>query len=160
MAHDSRDDFAVVDYRGWPLLTARLPEAFSIQGMQAFVVDLDRAYDRAERFAAVIDASPAAKFPSAPSRKILTDWLTDPRRSERERAYTIGTAVVLPSGPVRALTTAINMVRRPVSPVQLTATLPEAAKWAKERLLGEGVVLNAAANAVYAELTAPPARTR
>jgi hypothetical protein len=56
---------------------------------------------------------------------------------------------------VRLLTTAINMVRRPVSPVRLTATLLEAAQWAKGLLLDEGIVLSAEADALLVELTAP-----
>jgi hypothetical protein len=160
MAHEDRDDFTVVEDRGWPLLVVRFPPAISAPGMHAFVAAVERAYDRRERFVAVVDAAPVAKVPSAEVRKILTDWLTDPDRSERDRAFTIGTAVVLPSGPVRVLTTAINMVRRPVSPVQLTATLLQAAQWAKRRLVEEGVVLSAEGNALYAELTAPPRAAR
>jgi len=144
-----------VEERGWPLLTVRFPAAISPEGMQAFVDAIERAYARRERFVVVVDAAPVAKLPSAPARQILTDWLTNPERSERDRAYTIGTAVVLPSGPVRVLTTAINMVRRPVSPVHLTATLPKAAQWARGLLDGEGVVLSAEGDALYAQLTVP-----
>jgi hypothetical protein len=155
MAGARRDDFAVVEDRGWPLLTVRFPAAISADGMQAFVDAIERAYARRERFVVVVDAAPIAKLPSAPARKILTDWLTDPERSERDRAFTIGTAVVLPSGPVRILTTAINMVRRPVSPVHLTATLLKAAQWARRLLDEEGVMLSLEADALYAELTTP-----
>jgi hypothetical protein len=143
IAHENRDDFAVVEDRGWPLLTVRFPAAVSADGMQAFVDAVDRAYDRAERFFAVINASSITRLPSPAARKILTDWLTNPRRVERDRAFTIGSAV--------------NMVRRPVSPVHLTATLQEAAQFAKRRLVEEGVALNADGNALYAELTAPRA---
>jgi hypothetical protein len=155
MANASRDDFAVVEDRGWPLLSVRFPPNISAEGMHAFVDAVERAYARRQRFVVVVDAAPVAKIPSAPARKILTDWLTDPDRSERDRAFTIGTAVVLPSGPVRVLTTAINMVRRPVSPVHLTATLLKAAQWARRLLDEEGVVLSAEADALYAELTTP-----
>jgi hypothetical protein len=155
MAHVYRDGFAVVEDRGWPLLMVRFPRDISADGMQAFANAIERAYDRRERFVALVDAAPVAKLPSGPARKILSDWLTDPERCERDRACTIGTAVVLPSGPVRVLTAAINMLRPPVSPVRLAATMLEAAQWARARLLDEGVVLNAEATALYAELTVP-----
>jgi hypothetical protein len=155
MAGARRDEFAVVEERGWPLLSVSFPAAISAEGMQAFVDAIERAYARRERFVVVVDAAPIAKLPSAPARKILTDWLTDAERSERDRAFTMGTAVVLPSGPVRILTTAINMVRRPVSPVHLTATLLKAAQWARRLLDEEHVLLSAEAEALYTELTTP-----
>jgi hypothetical protein len=158
MAPVTRDGFAVVDDRAWPILMVRFPREVSADGMQAFANAIDRAYDRRERFVALVDAAPIAKLPSAPARKILTDWLTDPARCERDRACTIGTAVVLPSTPVRVLTAAINMVRPPVSPVRLTATLLEAAQWVRARLLDEGIALNAEASALYAELMTAPRR--
>src|SRR5262249_8654302 len=105
--------------------------------------------------AVILDTTPVVKFPDAKTRQILTDWVADPMRAERERAFTVATAVVIPSSPLRALTAAINLMRRPVSPQQWTATVAEAAEWARRRLAEACVQLPPAAEGLYAELTAP-----
>ena len=75
MADVSRDQFAVVEERGWPLLTVRLPAAISPEGMQAFVDAIERAYARRERFVVVVDAAPVAEGDA------LYTQLTVPRRA-------------------------------------------------------------------------------
>ena len=75
--------------------------------------------------AVIVDTTAVQRFPSAPVRQVLTDWVADLKRAERDRSYTVATVVVLSSGPLRALTAAINLIRRPVSPQHWTATLAE-----------------------------------
>ena len=151
-------DLLVVEDRGWPLLVVRFPHAITDVTMRAFIEAIERAYARKERFAVVIDTGLVAKFPTAPARQILTDWIADERRAERERLYTVATAVALASGPLRALTAAINLMRRPVSPQHWTKTVYEAVEWSRLRLIDAGVTWTAGADALYAKMATPRAR--
>jgi hypothetical protein len=138
----------------------RFPHEISADTMQALVDGIERAYDRRERFAVVVDTTAVVKFPGAPARQVLTDWVADAARAERERLFTVGTAVVLSSGPLRALTAAINLMRRPVAPQHWTKTLGEAVEWARRQLRDAGVPMTQRAEALYTEITAPRARAR
>jgi hypothetical protein len=160
MVQPRPDERLSVEDRGWPLLVVRFPPVVSVDTMQSMVKTIEQAYERGERFVAIIDTTAVLKFPAAPARKILTDWVADANRAERDRAFTVGTAVVLPSGPLRALTAAINLVRPPVSPQQWMATLPEAVEWARRRLLDAGVALTGGAEALYAEVRRGPRAQR
>jgi hypothetical protein len=147
----------VVEDHGWPLLFLRIPAALSVEAVRSFIDAIEGAYARNERFAVIIDTTAVTKFPAAPARQILSDWVADPRRAEQERAFTVGTALVIASSPLRALTAAVNVIRRNGTPQQWTATAAEAVEWARNRLLDERVPLTRGAEALHAEITRPRA---
>ena len=148
-----RADDVVVEDGGWPLFIVRLPPTVSVETVQSMIAAFEGAYDRGERFATIIDSSPILKFPSAPARQVLTDWVGSPQRVERERAFTVAVAVVLLSGPLRALSAAINLARPPASPQRWASTMAEAVEWTTQRLIDSGVPLTPATRALYAEVT-------
>jgi hypothetical protein len=150
-----REGLVVIEDHGWPLLLLRIPAALSVEAVRSFVDAIEGAYARNERFAVVIDTTAVSKFPGAPARQILSHWVSDPQRAEREHALTVGTALVIASSPLRALTAAVNLVRRKATPQQWTATLVEAFEWARRRLVDERVPLTPGAEALYAEITRP-----
>jgi hypothetical protein len=146
--------------RGWPLLFIRIPPFLAVGTVQSFVAAIEHAYARNERFAVVIDTTAVSKFPGAPARQILSDWVADARRAERERTFTVGTALVIASGPLRAFTAAVNLVRRHATPQQWTATVAEAVEWAHKRLVEEHVALTPGSETLLAEMTSRPTRAR
>lgn len=150
-----REGLVVVEDQGWPLLVLRIPPALSVEAVRSFIDAIEAAYARNQRFAVVIDTTAVSKFPGAPARQILSDWVGDPRRSELEQALTVGTALVIASSPLRALTAAVNLVRRNVTPQQWTATVAEGVEWAWKRLVDERVPLTPGAEALYGEFTRP-----
>lgn len=155
----SLDDGSVlVEDRGWPLLLVRIPASLSAPAMRSFIDAFEAAYKRNERFAVVIDTTPLSKFPAAQARQLLSDWLHDPQRIEREHALTIGTALVVGSGPLRALMAAVNLARRKVTPQEWTKTWGQAVAWAHDRLVAENVPLTPGAEAIVAEAAAGRAR--
>jgi len=154
MAHAPGDEILAADDQGWPILLARFPPFITAETMRSFARMIESAYEREERFAAIIDTTLVTKFPSPGARQILTDWVANARRAERERRYTVTTVVVIPSGPLRAFTAAINFARRPTSPQHWVATIDEAARWARQTLLAAGVALTPGAEAMYEQLTA------
>jgi hypothetical protein len=154
MAHTPGDELLAVEDQGWPILVARFPPFITAETMRSFARTIESAYEREERFAAIIDTTLVTKFPSPGARQLLTDWVANARRAERERLYTVTTVVVIPSGPLRAFTAAINFARRPTSPQHWVATIDEAARHARKSLLAAGIALPAAAEAMYAQLTA------
>jgi hypothetical protein len=144
------DDQLGVEDDAWPLLLLSFPRAVTTVTLRGVIDAFERAFDREERFTAVIDCTAIAHFPGAQERKMLADWLTDKRRTERERRWNIGSAVVVPSGPMRALLSAFNLMRRPVAPQHWTATLTEGIAWSRARLLDLGIPLNARIDARHA----------
>jgi hypothetical protein len=154
MAESRRDGLVVVEDHGWPLLLLRIPAVLSAEAVRSMIDAIEAAYRRNERFVVVIDTTAVSKFPAAPARQILSDWVSDPRRAEREHALTVGTAVVIASSPLRALTAAINLARRKATPEQWTGTLVEAVEWARKSLVAGNVPLTPGAEALYAEVTA------
>jgi hypothetical protein len=155
-----REEALVVEDRAWPLLILRLPPNTAEETMRMMIRAIERAYERRQRFAVIVDTTAVQRFPSAPVRQVLTDWVADLKRAERDRSYTVATVVVLSSGPLRALTAAINLIRRPVSPQHWTATLAEGFDRARQCLLEEGIALTARGEALYAEITAAPDQRR
>lgn len=149
MAQVPRDDTLVVENGRWPLLVVAMPPVVTAETMTAFVAAIEAAYQRNERFGVIVDTSRVVKFPTPPAREVLSNWVADPRRVERERQFTVATAVVLTSGPLRALTAAINLVRRSASPQHWTATFAEADDWVTRRLADAGIRLGV-------RQTAPP----
>jgi hypothetical protein len=125
----------------WPLVVVHLPAVMGMAAIRSIVDGYEVLLRRDQRFAHVVDCSAVSKFPGASERKLLIDWLGDDVRIERERRLTVGTAVVLTSGPMRAFVSAINWVRRPSTPQKWTATQAEAVDWCCEQLVEAGVTL-------------------
>jgi hypothetical protein len=151
MAVGSREEVVTVEDGAWPILVIRFPVVVSAETVQSMLRAIERAYARKQRFAVIVDTTPVSKFPAAPARQVLSDWVADGQRAERERAWTVTTVVVLESGPLRALTAAINLMRKPVSPQHWTATFGDAVEWARRCLIAEGAKLPPGAEALYEE---------
>jgi hypothetical protein len=128
----------------WPLLMVRLPPVMNMSAIASMIEGFDRALRLEKRHAALVDATRIAKFPGAVERTRLTSWLADERRIAKERRFLVGNAIVLTSGPARALLTAFNWVHRPTTPQVLRATEAEAVEWCCERLIEDGVALTPA----------------
>jgi hypothetical protein len=145
----------------WPLLVVQLPAVMGMTAIRSLIDGYGVQLGKNERFAHVVDCSLVSKFPGASERKLLIDWLGDETRIQTERRLTLGTAVVLTSGPMRAFVSAINWVRRPNTPQTWTATQPEAIQWCCDRLVEAGIALPPAVGALRAPRTArPPAARR
>jgi hypothetical protein len=135
----------------WPLVVVRLPQLMnSIKVIQLLTANFERVHARKERFAVMIDCSAVVKFPGAIERKMLTDWMADERRQKVERELTVGAAIVLTSGPMRAFVSAMNWIRRPITPQVWKATPAEALEWCCERMIDAGMQLTPAIEALRA----------
>jgi hypothetical protein len=141
---------AKFDDSAWPLLLVFMPPAMNMAAIKSIVDGYEGVLKRDQRFAHVVDCSAITKFPGAPERKALIDWLGDDARLERERRLTVATGVVLTSGPMRAFVSALNWVRRPATPQIWTATQDEAIVWCRQRLVEAGVPLSPAASTLRA----------
>jgi hypothetical protein len=143
MQHRRGEEPLEVDESMWPLLLLTFPRVVTESTVRRLIAAYETAFQRATRFIAVCDGTAIAKFPGAAERKILVDWMTTTEGfNERERKWTLGTGVVVPSGTMRALVAAFNLIRRPISPQQWTATLVEALDWSHARFVGAGISPN------------------
>src|SRR5580700_10614492 len=109
----------------WPLIFVRFPrivDAASISGMMSV---FDRALERAAPFASVLDGSAIARLPGPEVREALTSWMANEARQVKEKRFAVASAVVVPSGLVRAFVAAIYFVRKPHAPQKWTETVPE-----------------------------------
>lgn len=136
----------------WPLIVVRLPPVMrEARVVQALIDNFERVHARNGRFVVMVDCSAVAKFPGPVERKMLTDWLAGSRLKNKEREHTIGAAVVLTSGPMRAFVSAINWVRRPETPQVWKATPAEALDWCCQQLVEAGLPLTPAIESLRAE---------
>jgi hypothetical protein len=138
----------------WPLLVVEMPRVVNVAAIRSVIDGYERLLARNERFAHVVDGSAIAKFPGTVERKMLADWLTDAARIEKEHRLTVGTGIVVTSGPMRALMSALNWIRRPTTPQTLTATRSEAIDWCCARLAEAGIALTPAIGALRARAAA------
>jgi hypothetical protein len=135
----------------WPLLLVEMPAAMSMVTIESIIAGFEGVHSRHERFAVVIDCSAVSRFPGAEERRKLLDWMKEEAQHARERRDTIGSAVVLTSGTMRALLSAMNWVHRPAAPQVWKATLGEAIEWGCSRLVEAGLGLTPAITALRTE---------
>jgi hypothetical protein len=136
----------------WPLVVVKLPTMMnSIPVIRQLTDGFDRIHERKARFAVLVDCSAVVKFPGAIERRILTEWMSGEQHAKKEREQTIGAAIVLTSGPMRAFVSAINWVRRPITPQVWKATTAEALEWCCEKLIEDGIALTPAIEALRAK---------
>jgi hypothetical protein len=136
----------------WPLLVLRLPPVFKgAHVMKQVMAGFDVVHTRKARFVVMADCSAVVKFPGPADTKMLTDWMSSEQQAARERELTLGSAVVLTSGPMRAFMSAMNWVRKPATPQVWVATTREAVDWCCDRLIAAGMRLTPAIEALRAE---------
>ena len=114
----------------FPLVLVRLPHAMGRPQLEELFTGFDRVQKRVRDeqtlYYVVIDALALARLPDPAERQQLTDWMSDPARTEVESRYGLGTSIVLASRPLRAVLTAINWIRRPPKPQVVVETVVEA----------------------------------
>jgi hypothetical protein len=140
------------DETAWPLLVVRLPPVMNMSALASMMDGFERILRLEKRHAAVVDATRITKFPGSQERTRLTSWLADERRVAKERRFVVGNAVVVTSGPVRALLTAFNWVHRPTTPQAMKATEAEAVEWCCQLLIEDGVALTPALESMRANV--------
>jgi hypothetical protein len=139
-----RGELARFDDGAWPLLLVDLPPSMNMVAIESIIAGFERVNGRGERYINVVDCSSVARFPGATERRRLLDWMKHETRFERERRLVIASAVVLTSGTMRALLSAMNWVHRPAAPQEWMATLGEAIDWSCERLVAAGMAITPA----------------
>jgi hypothetical protein len=148
------------DDSAWPVLVVHMPAVMNMIAIKSVIDGFEDVLRRDQRFALVIDGSGIEKVPGTLERKVLTDWLTDEARVEKERRLTVASAVVVTSGPLRALLAALNWIRRPAAPQIAVATQDEAIEWCCARLTEAGIRLTPAASTLRARPVASAAPAR
>jgi hypothetical protein len=139
------------DETAWPMVLIEMPRSMNMVTIESIIAGFESLHARDERFIIVVDCSPVTRFPGAAERRRLLDWMKHEAQFARERRHTIGSAVVLTSGPMRALLSAMNWVHRPAAPQEWTATLGEAVDWSCERLVEAGIAITPAIAALRAQ---------
>jgi hypothetical protein len=123
--------------------------------LQVLFAGFDRAQKRVRErralYYVVIDGLALAKLPTPVERKMLTDWMSEPARSELECQYSLGSAVAMSSRPVRAVLTALNWIRRPPKPQVVVETVVEAIDVGLERLRDASVSVTPAMQMLRAQ---------
>jgi hypothetical protein len=151
MAGEPTQDQALFLDETWPLVLVHLPRNTNANAIESVIAGFERVYQRRSRFSLVIDCTSVVKFPGAAERKALTDWMRRSERLELERMYTIATAIVLSSGPMRALLAAVQWISPPATPQALKASQAEAVEWCSERLEEAGFPITPAISSLKAE---------
>src|SRR5260221_2179505 len=126
-----------VDDAAWPFLITRMPQALDAPAIDSMFEGFDRVLRRHERFATLVDTSALTKFPDARERTRIGEYMK--ARTMAEAAYNLGNAIVIASAPARTVLTAINWIRRPVTPQFIVGTFWEGIEWCATRLTGAGL---------------------
>jgi hypothetical protein len=125
----------------WPLLLMQFPRVVDADAMRGMMAAFDRARVRRSPYVSVLDATEVRRLPGAHERQAFSEWLRSEEYREEENRFSVASAVVLPSGAVRAFVAALYVIRKPSAPQHWVATLPEAVEWSCERLVEAGVDL-------------------
>jgi hypothetical protein len=136
----------------WPLIFVRFPRVVDADAVGGMMGVFDRALERGSPFASVLDGSDIARLPGPEVRETLTSWMADEERRTKEKNLAVASAVVVPSGLVRAFVAAIYFVRKPHAPQKWTETLPEGLDWACARLVEAGIALTPEIEKLRADL--------
>ncbi len=134
------------DFSAWPLVVMRMPAALDLATIDGFVLGIDEVLARKKKFSAIVDTTALKRFPNAVERQRLVEQLN--KRTFAERAYNVGNGVVIVSTAARAVLTAINWLRPPLTTQHLVGTFPEAVEWCCGRLVAAGVGLSPALQAL------------
>ena len=128
-----------VDDSAWPLVIVRIPPVLDTAAIESMFRGMDGVVDRKSRFAAMIDTRELSQFPNAVERKTIATWMTE--RTTAEALYNLGNAVVMTSPSARAVFTAIQWIRRPVTAHFITGTTLAGIDWCCMRLKQAGLSL-------------------
>jgi hypothetical protein len=123
----------------WPLVLVRMPGALDGPAIESMFQGWDGVLGRKAKFSGLIDTSALTKFPDAVGRKRIAAWMA--ARTMAERLYCVGNAVVITSGMARAVLTAINWIRGPVSPQNLVGSRLQGLEWCCGQLVKAGLEL-------------------
>jgi hypothetical protein len=116
-----------------------MPERLDTDAIDSFFEGLDAVFARKSRFSAIVDTTALSSFPDAVARHQLVEGLN--KRSFTEKAYNVGNGVVIVSAAARAVLTAINWVRPPVTTQYVVGEFAAAVEWCCGRLIEAKVAL-------------------
>jgi hypothetical protein len=129
-----------VDAAAWPLVIVRIGEKLDVAAIDTFVQGIDTVLERKAKFVTIIDTTALSRLPNAIERRRLIEQMN--RRTFAEKAYNLGNAVVIVSAPARAVLTAVNWVRPPMTTQHLVSNFAEALEWCCGRLAAAGIGLS------------------
>ena len=129
-----------IDETRWPLVLVTFDGVSPEPEFDAYLERMATFLDRKTPTATVLDATRAGATPPI-QRKKQADWMKTHEASLRR--YSAGTAFVISSPMVRGILTAILWMQPMPQEHVVVATLPEAMKWAREKLRARGVELAA-----------------
>jgi hypothetical protein len=135
-----------VDESAWPIILVRIPSVLDLPAIQSMFDGLDRVVARESKFATVVDTRALTQFPNAIERKIIAKFMIE--RTTAEALYNLGNAVVMSSPAARAVFTAIQWLRRPVTAHYMAATTVAGIDWCCMRLKQAGIARPATIDAL------------
>ncbi len=107
----------------FPMLVVLHDSLFDDREMHDMVAGYERYFQRQERYAVLI-ASPGDSVQiDARGRKLIGDWVNEPRVRELSGRLCVGSAVVVPSAVSRGALTASLWFWTPPTPLRATATI-------------------------------------
>jgi hypothetical protein len=130
----------------FPIVIMRVPVALDGPAIRSMFDGMDRVLKREARFTLIVDTRALKRFPTAVERSSIAEWMK--ARSFAEARYNLGNAVVLSSTAARAMLTAIQWIRRPITAHGYMATMNEAIDWCCERLTKADIPLPSSLSAL------------
>lgn len=120
----------------WPIVIVSFGGQCTDREFADYLAQLDAYYTRAQKMAVILHTLPGYT-PRRVDDQAQARWLKE--RRELLKQYCVGTSFVFHSMAMRFLLSAVFVVQPLPMPYQVCATLEEALRWSRDRLLACGV---------------------
>lgn len=130
----------------FPVIVMRIVGHYSEEELFEFGRSLDYVFERKKKYAMIVDITEGAELPDARRRQVVANWWKTVQG--HQRLWNLGTAIVVPNGPLRGALTAITWLFPSPTPNRYFGTMGEAIDWVEEILREADLELPQAINAL------------
>lgn len=130
----------------FPVIVMRIVGPYSEEELYEFGRSLEYVFGRRKKFAMIVDITEGAELPDARRRQVIANWWKTVQ--DQQRLWNLGTAVVVPNGPIRGALTAITWLFPSPTPNRYFATMDLAVDWIEELLNSADLELPASVSAL------------
>jgi hypothetical protein len=123
-----------IDTEGWPIAVIKFEGVPSDRECDNHLRRLSNLLERREPWVTIIDASRAGITPNAHRRK-QAEWVS--ANDASLRSYSLGVAFVFTSPVFRFVLSTIVLIQPLPMPYTICATLGDALRWARQRVIGQ-----------------------
>ncbi|NLE47477.1 MAG: hypothetical protein GX614_03630 [Sandaracinaceae bacterium] len=116
----------------FPVVIMRVVGPYTEEELYEFGRSLELVFSRKKKFAMIVEITEGAELPDARRRQVVANWWKSIQ--DQQRLWNLGSAIVVPNGPLRGALTAIAWLFPSPTPNRYFATMDQAIDWVEELL--------------------------